>query len=296
MGRLFKAFLYKMSKDIAFRVILIIGVGLALLMCGLYFLIDLGLGSEELGGSATKFLTGPNMLLSSFSPVDNFGLAIPINLITFVCLEFSQGSIRNKIISGHSKWKIYTSLFVSGLVLTFVLLFAYMGLCTLLGAIAGGFDLSKPIVSMTSISTMLLGRTLVDAGYIWITLLLVALVYTSIVAFTIFFAALFRTVGPCIPVVIIVLMMLSVGGSLISIVAELLENDFLIWTVKIFNPLYAISGGASYDLVIDEETGATNMLAYYPTDVLVCGIVNNLVYSALFFFGGAFIFSKRDIK
>ena len=107
MGRLFKSFFFKLSRDLTFRIILIIGAGLAFLMTGLFLLIDLGLGAY---GDTFKFLTGPNMLISAFNPVDNFGLAIPICLITFVCLEFSQGIIRNKIIAGHSKFKIQSSI------------------------------------------------------------------------------------------------------------------------------------------------------------------------------------------
>ena len=160
MGRLIKSFFFKLSRDLTFRIILIIGAGLAFLMTGLYLLIDLSV--ETLGGQELKFLTGPNMLLTSFNPVDNFGLAIPICLITFICLEFTQGTIRNKIIAGHSKFKIYSALVISGLVLAFSLLFVYAGLCTLLGTIFGGFDLKNPVVLIT----LSIGGGYADAVYI----------------------------------------------------------------------------------------------------------------------------------
>ena len=147
MGRLFKAFFFKLSRDLTFRIVLIIGAGIAFFVTALYLLIDLGI--EGLAGESIKFLTGPNMLLTSLNPVDNFGLAIPICLITFTCLEFSQGTIRNKIIAGHSKFQIYASLVLSGLVLTFALLIVYTGICTLIGIVFGGFDLSNPIIILT---------------------------------------------------------------------------------------------------------------------------------------------------
>ena len=289
MGRLLKAFFFKISKDIAFRVVLFIGIGLALLMTGLYFLMDMAVGSfgaDE--GIGVKFLTGPNMLLTSLSPVDNYGLAIPIMLITFVCLEFSQGSIRNKIIAGHSKFEIYGSLMLSGLILTFTLLTTYVGLCTLMGTIFGGFNLDDPTMSLTSITTLTAAGKL-DYIYILEMLLFTVMVYTSITAFTIFFASIIRSVGPCIPIIIISLMVLSVGGTMIAAFGQLFESDVLIHVVKILDPLFAISGGGT---VINEET----LVTHFDEETLIWTVANNLGYSAAFFFGGAAIFSRSDIK
>ena len=288
MGRLIKSFFFKLTRDLTFRIVLIIGAGLAFLMTGLYLLIDLGLGTF---GENIKFLSGPNMLLTSLSPVDNFGLAIPICLITFICLEFSQGTIRNKIIAGHSKFKIYSALMISGLILTFSLLLVYVGLCTLLGTIFGGFDLEQPIVLLT---LTILGAYS-DGVYIAQMLVTAIVVYISIVSYTIFFAALFRNIGPCIPVVIIALLMLSVGGSMVAMIGDALENEALVNFIKIVDPLYVLSGGGtteSYVVVNDTPK------AYVSIEIgaFVATIVNNLVYAALFFVGGAFIFIKRDVK
>lgn len=288
MGRLIKSFFFKLTRDLTFRIVLIIGAGLAFLMTGLYLLIDIGLGTF---GENIKFLSGPNMLLTSLSPVDNFGLAIPICLITFICLEFSQGTIRNKIIAGHSKFKIYSALMISGLILTFSLLLVYVGLCTLLGTIFGGFDLEQPIVLLT---LTILGAYS-DGVYIAQMLVTAIVVYISIVSYTIFFAALFRNIGPCIPVVIIALLMLSVGGSMVAMIGDALENEALVNFVKIVDPLYVLSGGGtteSYVVVNDTPKAYVSI----ETGAFVATIVNNLVYAALFFVGGAFIFIKRDVK
>ena len=288
MGRLIKSFFFKLTRDLTFRIVLIIGAGLAFLMTGLYLLIDLGLGTF---GENIKFLSGPNMLLTSLSPVDNFGLAIPICLITFICLEFSQGTIRNKIIAGHSKFKIYSALMISGLILTFSLLLVYVGLCTLLGTIFGGFDLEQPIVLLT---LTILGAYS-DGVYIAQMLVTAIVVYISIVSYTIFFAALFRNIGPCIPVFIIALLMLSVVGSMVAMIGDALENEALVNFVKIVDPLYVLSGGGtteSYVVVNDTPKAYVSI----ETGAFVATIVNNLVYAALFFVGGAFIFIKRDVK
>ena len=138
MGRLFKAFLFKLTRDLTFRITLIIGAGFALLIAGMLLLIDSMAAAD--GEATTKFLTGENMLALSLTPGQTYSLAIPINVAIFICLEFTQGSIRNKIITGNSKLSIYLSLFLSGLLFCFALMTTYVLICFGLGSIFGGFN------------------------------------------------------------------------------------------------------------------------------------------------------------
>lgn len=252
--------------------------------------------AESMYDGTTKMLTGPGMLLTTLNPSDNFGLAIPINLITFVCLEFSQGTIRNKIIAGHSKHKIYASLFISGLILAFSLLFTYVGLCTLIGFAFGGFNLDEPITSLTSVVAMMSMGAKIDAIYILEMLATATVVYIAIISFTIFFATLFRSIGPCIPIVIIVIMMLAFGSyvDLLEIfLGEEVDVSAIVNIVKYLNPLYVISGGGA-STAVNYSTGES--FISIQTDAFIATIVNNLVYAGLFYMGGTFIFAKRDVK
>ena len=112
MINLFRAFFFKLTKDLTFRITAIIGVGLAIVISLIFFAIDKVSGDDGL----FRMASGQNLLITSLSPTQNFGLSVPINLITFTVLEFTQGTIRNKIIAGNSKGKIYASLFISGLI------------------------------------------------------------------------------------------------------------------------------------------------------------------------------------
>ena len=105
MNRIIKAFLFKLKKDLTFRITLIVGLSVAVLMTLINFLIDFS--SRDETGIKFAMCNGQNLLLSSLSPIQNFGLAIPINLIAFTVAEFTQGVIRNKIIAGNSKRKVY---------------------------------------------------------------------------------------------------------------------------------------------------------------------------------------------
>lgn len=261
MGNLFKAYLFKLRKDLAFRITLIIGGGLAILMTLLFLLI------EKITGEA--MLNGQMMLIMSLSPVQNFGIAIPVNLITFTVLEFSQGTIRNKIIAGYSKGQIYISIFLTGLVFTLTLASVYALLCFGLGSVFGGFDPHGAIAGASTLAPYYIPKIIAVA----------VLCYVSITSFTIFFATLFRSIGPTIPVVIVGLMFAYLVGTLLG---SLFNNETIVWILRIADPLYAMS--------VSELGGAL------ADETFVSALICNAVYTLLFFGLGLLIFRKRDIK
>ena len=280
MGKLFRAFFFKLSKDLTFRITMIIGLALAVVLSLIFFGFDV-LASE--GGTIEhNMATGQSMFFNSISPAQNFGIAIPINLITFTVLEFTQGTVRNKIITGNSKTKIYFALFFSGLVFTMSLLIAYVGLCVALGSIFGGFDINGTIMGFSSLG----GR--INAEYFVRMLIVTLLVYLFITSFTIFFATLFRNIGPCIPVVIIVIMMSYFAGMIASLMKEAEGTEIFVTIMKYINPMYALNDAS----IIDSIRGTLTMA----DDTFLAAIINNSAYTIIFLLGGWLIFRKRDVK
>lgn len=289
MSRLFKSFLFKISKDITFRITLIIGGGLAVLLTLVFLGVQYGLmsidGVEE--DLPISFISGQGMLLLSLNPAQNFAIAVPINLVTFICLEFTQGAIRNKIIAGHSKFKIFVSLYLSGLVYAFALISAYAGLCTLFGTIFGGFNLEKIAFTLTGVAQ-------ITSEYIVKMLIVAVVTYTSIVAFSVFIATLLRSIGPCIPIIFVALMLLSVAPIIVSTITIFDEQGTLTGltnALRIIDPLYALG---SLETEVNSEMGIG--VAKISDFTFYSSIGSNLVYAALFFVFGGLIFSKRDVK
>ena len=281
MGRLFKAFIFKVRRDITFRITLIVGAGVAVFLTILYLILQNAM-KDELHGA--KLLTGPSMLINSLSPVQNFGIAIPINLISFTCLEFTQGTIRNKIIAGNSKFKIYASLCISGLIFAFALLIVYAGLCTGLGSIFGGFNLNDPISMMSGVPAP------VSGAFILKLLLVTVVSYVSIVSFAIFISTAFRNIGPCIPTVMVTLMMAYLAVTIIVAIPQADPNidiSPIVNVLRIIDPLFALAGGS--------EVNAAGYLDM-SVETLVSAIINNLVYAGIFFTAGSLLFKKRDVK
>lgn len=283
MKELFLAYLFKLRHDITFKITLIIGGGMALLMALIYFGLSCLL--------EINMCSGPTMLIASLSPVQNFGLAVPINLVTFTVMEFNQGGIRNKIIGGHSKGQIYTSIFLNGLVFTFALMIIYVLLSFALGSAFGAIfsNIYKDAGAMTSEY---------EQFYILKMIVLACFCYISIVSFTVFFSTLFRNIGPSIPVIIISLLICYLGASIVASVAY--DNETLLWVGRIVDPLYCIGANESVNVetITNAEVGDMGMIlsSTVTTETFVSGICSNLFYTTLFFTGGILIFSKRDIK
>ncbi len=304
MARLMRAFFYRISKDITFRITLIVGAGMAVFMTLLYLILQNAIGD------GMKMLSGQGMLISSFSPAQNFGIAIPINLISFIYLEFSQGSIRNKIIAGHSKSKIYASLFLSGLVFAFSLLIVYVGLCTALGSIFGGFDPNGMAVAGTTSLGMI-----VSPAYLWKFVILAFLSYLTIVSFTVFIATVFRSMGPSIPVVMLVVMGAYLIPMILGAISSGLTMSAQATYVEQYHQTPTMEELRSYDETVKTFMDITNVLkvvdpfygiaatettmegvAVIDNLTLFGGIASNIVYSTLFFLAGMNIFRKRDVK
>lgn len=281
MLNLFKAFLFRLTRDLTFRITVIVGVGLAFFMTFLYLILG------KVAGESMNLLTGENMLIQSLSPGQNFGLAIPVNLISFTIVEFTHGTIRNKIVAGNSKGKIYASLFLSGLVFSILLISAYALLCLALGSIFGGFHPDNGRGGT-------LGAASFDAIYLGRMVVVGLISYVSIASFAILFATLFRNIGGTIPIVIIAILGCYLIAMLPSLVGSLSENNDLsafLDVLRIVNPLYAVS---SQEMEIDQATGSARMVISDFT--FVAAILNNLIYAAIFFVIGLFIFRKRDVK
>ena len=270
---------------------------MAVFMTGAFALIDLlsWLGSDS--EFAFTYCNGQNLLVNTLSPASNFGLVIPILLTVFTVSEFNSGTIRNKIIAGNSKSKIYFSILLSGLIFTFVVIIAYVGLCVGLASILGKFNPNGTILAMNNLTATINGAfngATISPEFVWKIVVIGITVYITVTAMTVFFSTLFRNMGPCIPIIIILLLFFSLESMIASMFA--LDDNLdtaavaIITTSRIINPLYALN---SYDIKHISES----VTKFTITDQnLIIHVCNNLVYTTLFTLGGWLIFRKRDVK
>ena len=267
MFNIIHASLFKLIKDWTFRITMIVGLGLA----GLLIAINAGIGQ----------LNGQTMFLASVSPSQNFGLTVPINLVVFTVSEFTFGTIRNKIIAGHSKFKIYTCLFLTGLVFTFSLMIVYMGAIVGISSAIGGFDASK------------LGGQFIGCyiGYFFAA-------YIFVTSLSVFFGALMRNIGGSISIAIVSLVVLGMIPLIITLATA--KNGFSTSNIQMWlNPLYMLGLYANSSSIIDFLGGMgfdTAQFFVQSGEMIAAGILTPVLWAAIFFAGGAFMFVHRDIK
>lgn len=264
MFNLIKASLFKLFRDRTFQVTAIIGAVLAALI----ILINLGIGS----------LKGESLFLSVANPGSNFGLTIPINLIVFTVGEFTYGTVRNKIIAGLSKAKIYCGLFITGLVFTFILMGAYVAIIVGISSAVGGFN-----------ADIIGGAKFVGCYIAYVTC-----EYIFITAVSVFFATLIRQIGGANSIVIILLVFLSllpliVFGANATIGGEMRTDHWSMW----LNPLYM--SGFYGNNVFAMFAGLLDVFNQTP-QMIAAGIVCPLAWSAIFGISGLLIFKHSDVK
>ena len=294
MGRLLASFFYRLRRDLTFKITFFIGLGLAIGLPLLYFGVDLGIyliakmESPESAEFTHMLCTGQNLFVGSFSPTQNFGIAIPINLISFIVLEFNHGTVRNKIISGHSKLSVFLSIAISSAILSLGWIIMYVGISTGLGSLisligkGGGFDPSG-LAGLTGNVT---------PNYLIKLAIIALLCYVTIACMAAFFATLFRNIGPTIAVVLLLILGAYFSAMLVGSAASLLPDvdaiKYIVITFKVLDPLYGVAvSGAS---LLSNEPYSIDTLTF------VSGIINNLVYSSLFVIFGAVIFTHSDVK
>ncbi len=272
MINIIKSSLFKLFRDKTFLITCIIGVSLAILL--------------SLINYASKSLSTTNAFLTSTNLGSNFGLTIPINLIVFTVGEFTFGTIRNKIIAGISKSKLYLGLFITGLIFTFILAIGYSAIMVLIGVVYDGirgFDFSTLPAHFASFAGLYI--VYVVCSYVFLT------------ALSIFFATLLRSIGGSIPIVVVLLVMLTYI-PLIAFLASLSKSNLSVnhWSMWI-NPLY-MPGFYSNDVMsLINSLGGLIAEPYKQSgDMIAAGILVPLGWAAIFFFSGLALFKKRDIK
>ncbi len=290
MLRLLKSFFFRLKHDLTFRITAFIGLGLSIIIPLVYFSLDLGSYLINLSGNPdpepfkATFCTGQALFVGSLSPVQNFGIAIPINLVSFIVLEFNHGTVRNKIVSGHSKLAVYLSLVISAIILSLLFIVGYTALSTGFGSLfgLGGFDMNG-LAGLSGVMNL--------EYFIKVTILTI-LIYITIAAMVTFFAGMFRNIGPSIAVVILIILGVYLSGTLVGTISGLFPDQevikFITTMFKILNPMYGLSNTGT-DILTGGKLTIDNL-------TFISGIITNLLCTAAFVGFGALIFTKTDVK
>ena len=243
MRDLFFTDLKRILKDKLFLVTCIIAGALALVNPLLYKVLFSALSLEEMGDMSAFGIgvSAKSMFFSAFLPGDNLGLIMPLLIAIIICKDFSQGTVRNKIIAGKERTQIFFSHFFAA-TLTMCALMLLHALLTL-GISLCLFEYQAAPFAMT------------DLGYLLVSILFELLVYVCIAAIVCFVCVFAKNMGLCILTYLGFSMLCSLVGAGVQVAFALTnpESKVLYGVLEFFNNvnLYTstlIGGGTSYSL------------------------------------------------
>ena len=278
MFHLLKAFLFKIVKDVSVRVTLIISAALSIFFMVLLLLLD-----RNQTDPASRICTGQTMMLLSLSPVFGFAIMIPVSLVSFVVSEFSQGIIRNKIIVGNSKLKVYLSLVISCVLYSVVIFSFFVAFSILLGTICNGFNSNG--IAVLGLVNWQMG--FVTPNYLVRAFVLAIFVQIFVASLTVFLTSLFRAVGPCIPIIIIGLFVMTLLSFLLP-----MSKPEAIPGLRTFVPLYGLMDPDKTQVSPDVWIFIFGLGDEKFNSALLSASAYFLIFGAV----GSVIFIRRDLK
>lgn len=260
MINLWKANIFKVRKDVLTYVCL----GLCLLMSlgngvmGIFFdvIVDVPEAKEMLEG----MYTGRTLFISTLSPVNNMGFMIPIFLYIIMNRDYNTGAIRQKVIGGYSRTKIYLSSYLVTLVCGLVFQLFNMVCSLVFGTLFFGYG--------SKWGAEELGLLLKAGG-------LGLIVYALFLTIAHFYMHTLKNIG-----YVAYIGTLFVIGGLSALSMLETKNGFVKFLVD-WNPINQISVISAF--VFDSRTVITTL-------------ASSFVFMAALAAGGLYLFKKTDLK
>ena len=276
MTDLLRADFRRVFKDKLLIVMGILAVVFALITPLLYALLFAGTDLQE-DPMLAGLITGKQQFFASFSLGNNLGFIAPVLLAIVLCKDFSFGTVRNKIIAGKTRSRIFLSLFTvcSVTLIAAMLLHAFVTL--------GVSSLFFPYQT-TPFETA-------DVGYFLVSLAFSLLILLFVSALLSWLCAAMKNVGLVIVLYVAVTFGLVMIGSIVRMIAgvmEAMEDSSLTATIEILRFMDRINVANAVSYI---GTGT----AYTVEDILYLTVPSVLGIGG--FVGlGLLQFNKRDLK
>ncbi|MCL2521614.1 MAG: ABC transporter permease [Erysipelotrichales bacterium] len=202
---------------------------------------------------------GRGLFASTFS-INDVGIIVPIFVALLISREFSNGTIRNKIICGHKRLHVYFSMFISSFLFGLLLMVLASLINLVLGSIFFGF--SDVAFSASELGSLL---GIFATG---------VTVYSVFITFAIFIAMIVKSSG----LSVVFALVFPFVALMIGAIGNVSTNQLVI---DIFN----IVPGQILQSLLNLEA-----------KVLLIGIFSTLGWVLLMLIFGNILFHKNDLK
>ena len=276
MKKLLRADLFRMFKSKMTLVLLILCAALpllsALLMAGLRALA--GLAGETL--TEIGILSANTQIGGAYSLSTNVGLAIPVLAGTLVCTDFTNGTLRNKVVAGHERWKIYFSHLVVSMIFS-------VGFVTIYVLFTTGFSLLflpyKSGFSSNDLREFLFWAVTGTMGFVYISTV------------STFFAMTTRSMAPTILFTILTVFALTILTSSVS-VTDYGKVRHLVYFIPTFSGRFFTLSNSIEILIGQFLNGVSDSRELIFAEGILSFLTFGVANTAL----GVILFCKRDLK
>ena len=268
MTNLIKTDFKRILKDRLFLILCIIGGAFAVIIPLLYKGLFSVVGAEEV---LAMTMSAKSLFFTAFSPSDNFGLILPILLAIVLCKDFSQGTVRNKLICGYSRKSIFLSMYITcaTVVCSLILCYALINL----------------FVSLTFLDYQATPFTWADFGYLMLSVLFEIIIYLFISALICFFVSFVKNKGLVIVLYVGAMFFFLIFGVVASLAFIFVDPS----NVVLYKFMEFLTLANPFMSAIGDGT------AYMFTEALAI-VLPSLVLGVLLVFFGTMIFIKKDLK
>ena len=262
MKNLLKADFYRLSKNKLVYISIIVAFILPILIAAMIFGIKEFLNNIEPESSPMYdlMLNAHTVVSTTFSFANNFGIVLPVFATTIIIADITSGTIRNKLILGYNRHKIFFAHFIVTLTYCLTLIIVYASMTALFSSLfLGAGEISQE--HMTSLV------------YFYI---LGFFAYVMVSAFATFLSlSTFSGVGS---VILTVAFCLGIGliATLFTMV-DYSKFEYVVYAIPTFVTTVFQTREISLTMFLE-------------------GLASLLVFTALFYIAGTFIFNKKDLK
>ncbi len=274
MIRLLKADIYRVLKNRLTLVALILCLAfpllIVLLYAGMQGLIQFGLEADEEG-----LLFNANSIIGSvYSLTNNLGLVIPAFAGILVCSDYTNGTLRNKVIAGNRRTEIYLSHLIVSILFSVVLISIYAGSTAGLALIFFPFAKDPSANIFRDILYFVANGTM--------SFIFMATVSTL-------FAMILRNIAPTIIFTIVVAVMLMTIGSIVMLI-DYEPYKYAVFLIPGFTSNFLNLRPISLVALLSDSVQSS------PDIMFLEGMFSYLLFGVLHTVLGLIVFVKRDIK
>ena len=261
---IFKADLYRIFKSKLSFVSLILAVAFPLFMSLMYYGIDLMMNAlDDTEDVMFSLFNVRTLIASAYSLSDNLGLIIPIFAAIFVSLDLTNGTMRNKIISGASRTKVYLSHLFASMLYNAIIITTYALFTILFGLIFFDWGVEFAGEEVTRFIYLVIIGTM--------TFIYIATISTLL-------ALILNNVAPAI----IFTVLISVGLGLATTVIRLIDYEDFKYLVYLI-PTFSTGSALLFNPTIDNI-------------MFIEGVLSLVVFGGLNTFLGILVFRKKELK